>query len=46
MPCPCHPPWLDHSNYAWRRVLVMKILIMQFYYSSAQAQINFNSLDN
>jgi hypothetical protein len=21
MPCPSHPPWLDHSNYAWRRVL-------------------------
>jgi hypothetical protein len=20
MPCPSHPPWLDHSNYACRRV--------------------------
>jgi hypothetical protein len=20
MPCPSHPPWLDHSNYTWRRV--------------------------
>jgi hypothetical protein len=20
MPCPSHPPRLDHSNYAWRRV--------------------------
>jgi hypothetical protein len=20
MSCPSHPPWLDHSNYAWRRV--------------------------
>jgi hypothetical protein len=20
MPCPSHPPWLDHSNYIWRRV--------------------------
>jgi hypothetical protein len=29
MPCPSHPPWLDHSNYTWRRVQVMK-LIMQF----------------
>jgi hypothetical protein len=23
MPCPSHPPWLDHSNYTWRRVQVM-----------------------
>jgi hypothetical protein len=30
MPCPSHPPWLDHSNYIWRRVQVMKFLIMQF----------------
>jgi hypothetical protein len=30
MPCPPHPPWLDHSNYTWRRVQVMKLLIMQF----------------
>jgi hypothetical protein len=22
MPCPSHPPWHDHSNYAWRRVQV------------------------
>jgi hypothetical protein len=28
MPCPS-PPWFDHSNYTWRRVQVMK-LIMQF----------------
>jgi hypothetical protein len=28
--CPSHPPWLYHSNYIWRRVLVMKLLIMQF----------------
>jgi hypothetical protein len=20
LPCPPHPPWLDHSNYTWRRV--------------------------
>jgi hypothetical protein len=30
MPCPSHCPWLDHSNYIWRRVQVMKLLIMQF----------------
>jgi hypothetical protein len=30
MPCPYHPPWLDHSNYAWRRVQVMKLLICSF----------------
>jgi hypothetical protein len=27
---PSHPPWLDHSNYAWKRVQVMKLLIMHF----------------
>jgi hypothetical protein len=30
MPCQSHPPWLDHSNYTWRRVKVMKFLVMQF----------------
>jgi hypothetical protein len=30
MPCLSHPPWLDHSNYTWRRAQVMKFLIMQF----------------
>jgi hypothetical protein len=30
MTCPPHPPWLDHSNYTWRRVQIMKLLIMQF----------------
>jgi hypothetical protein len=30
MPCPSHPPLLDDSNYIWRRVQVMKLLIMQF----------------
>jgi hypothetical protein len=29
MPYPSHPPWLDHSNYTWRTVQVMKLLIMQ-----------------
>jgi hypothetical protein len=31
--CPPHPHWLYHSNYTWRRVQVMKLLIMQFYNS-------------
>jgi hypothetical protein len=30
MPHPSHPSWLDYSNYTWRRVQVMKFLIMQF----------------
>jgi hypothetical protein len=30
MPCPSHSPSLDHSNYIWRGVQVMKLLIMQF----------------
>jgi hypothetical protein len=30
MPCPSHPPWLDHSNYIWRGLQIMKRLIMQF----------------
>jgi hypothetical protein len=29
MPCLSHPPWLDHSNYTWRSVQVMKLLVMQ-----------------
>jgi hypothetical protein len=34
MPCPSHPPSRDHSNYTWRRVQVMKLLIMQFFPTS------------
>jgi hypothetical protein len=30
IPFPSHPPRLHHSNYTWRRVQVMKPLIMQF----------------
>jgi hypothetical protein len=30
IPSPSHPPLLDNSNYTWRRVQVMKLLIMQF----------------
>jgi hypothetical protein len=34
MLCPPHPPWLDHSNYTWRKVEVVKLLIMRFSPSS------------
>jgi putative component of membrane protein insertase Oxa1/YidC/SpoIIIJ protein YidD len=27
--CPSHPPSLDNSNYAWWRVQIMQLLIMQ-----------------
>jgi hypothetical protein len=27
MPCPSHPRLLDHSNFTWRRVQAMKLLI-------------------
>jgi hypothetical protein len=30
MPCPSHPPWLDHSNYAWRRVQVIRGFVNVF----------------
>jgi hypothetical protein len=33
MPWPSHLPRLDHSNYTWRRVRVMKLLIMQFFFN-------------
>jgi hypothetical protein len=29
MPDQFHPPWLEHSNYTWRRVQVLKLLIIQ-----------------
>jgi hypothetical protein len=42
-PCPSNPPWLDHSNYIWRRVQVTKLPIMQFsptsYHSISSVQI-------
>jgi hypothetical protein len=28
MPYPSHPPWLEHSNYTWRTVEVIKFIIM------------------
>jgi hypothetical protein len=27
---PSHFHWLDHSNYTWWRVQIMKLLVMQF----------------
>jgi hypothetical protein len=38
MPCPSHPPWLDHSNYTWRRVQVMKLLIHKKWLSFETAE--------
>jgi hypothetical protein len=29
IPCPSHPPWLDNSNYTWRRVQPMKYCSFQ-----------------
>jgi hypothetical protein len=29
MPCQSHPHWLDHFNYMWRRVQIVRLLIMQ-----------------
>jgi hypothetical protein len=31
MPCPSRPPWLDHPNYIWRGIQVMKLFIMEFF---------------
>jgi hypothetical protein len=39
MPHPSHPSSLDHSNYTWRRVQVMKLLFMQF---SPTSKISYN----
>jgi hypothetical protein len=30
VPCTSYPPWLDRFNYTWRRVQVMKLLILHF----------------
>jgi hypothetical protein len=30
MPCPSHPLWLDHSNYTWRRIQVMKYFLIKY----------------
>jgi hypothetical protein len=34
IPCPSHPQRVHHSNYIWRRVLVMKLLMMLFCFLS------------
>jgi hypothetical protein len=39
MPCQSQPPWLDHSNYTWRRVQAMKLLIMKFSPTSCHTYI-------
>jgi hypothetical protein len=32
MPCPSHSPWLDHSNYIWRKLwLFFQILEIRSY---------------
>jgi hypothetical protein len=30
MPCSSHPPWLNHSNYTWRRVQVIIYSLCSF----------------
>jgi hypothetical protein len=30
MPCPYHPPWVDHCNYTWRSVKFMALLITKY----------------
>jgi hypothetical protein len=42
--CTLHTPWLNHSNYIWRRVQVMKLLIIQF--SPASCHILPSSVQN
>jgi hypothetical protein len=34
MPHPYHSPWFVHSNYIWRKVKVMKLLIIQIFPAS------------
>jgi hypothetical protein len=34
MPCPSHPPSIDHSNYTWRILQVTKLRIMQIFPTS------------
>jgi hypothetical protein len=44
MPCPSLLLWLDHSNYTWRRVKVMKLLIMQFFSNLLSLSTNYKIL--
>jgi hypothetical protein len=41
MPCPSHPPWLDHSNYTWRRVLPMSSSLCSFLQSPVTSFLCF-----
>jgi hypothetical protein len=47
MPCPAHPPWLDRSNYIWRRVQFMMLIvkcypsILWFKYSPHQLVLRY-----
>jgi hypothetical protein len=34
--CPSYPPWLDHFNYTWNKVTLIKIITKQ----SQQSQMN------
>jgi hypothetical protein len=46
IPCPSHPLWRDHSNCTWRRLQVMKLLIMQFSPTSRHFSCNEMSTRN
>jgi hypothetical protein len=51
MPCPAHTPWLDHSNYTWRRLQYAELLIMQFFSNPlslhlSSVQIFFSTLSS
>jgi hypothetical protein len=46
MPCPSHPPSLDHSNYTWRRVQVMKLLKATFPYLQCDIMCDLSNLEN
>jgi hypothetical protein len=39
MPRQSHHPWLDNSNYVWRRVQVMKLLICSFMQSPVTSSL-------
>jgi hypothetical protein len=39
MPCPPHPPWLDHSNYIWRIVQVMTKRYIKFWKSDSSVSL-------
>jgi hypothetical protein len=39
MTCPSHPSRLDHSNYTWRRVQAMKLLICSFLQSPVTSSL-------